>query len=360
MYGLRAAESRRQYPARLKVYLDFIKLNGDISEQGSQFLEKAKADPHWAQSSIMRFIEFQKQRASTGEIAFVTIRNYYKAIKLFCDMNEIVVGWKKITKGLPKQINASNDRTPNLEEIRKLLEYPDLRIRPIISTHIASGIRLGAWDFLQWKNIVPIYDNNNEVLAAKIIVYAGDTEEYYSFVNRRTYEELSKWMDFRASYGEKITGESWVIRDLWKTTNIDYGAKSGVAKRPQKLKSSGIKRLIERALWEQEIRQPLEKGKRRHEWKAAHGFGKLFKTIAEQYMRPINVEICMGHTRRPCGQLTESKATGPNITVGPNCQTLSYATAHPEECGGMTKIVPCKGPDCGPPPQKAAYENPER
>jgi hypothetical protein len=56
-------------------------------------------------------------------------------------------------------------------------------------------------------------------------------------------------MDFRASYGEKITEESWVMRDLWQTTNINYGAKWGLAKYPKKMKSSGIKRIIERALW---------------------------------------------------------------------------------------------------------------
>jgi hypothetical protein len=54
-------------------------------------------------------------------------------------------------------------------------------------------------------------------------------------------------MDFRASYG-----------DLWRTTNIEYTAKLGLAKNPQKLKSSGIKRLIERAPWEQGIREPLQ------------------------------------------------------------------------------------------------------
>jgi guanylate kinase len=36
-------------------------------------------------------------------------------------------------------------------------------------------------------------------------------------------------------------------------------------------------------------------GARRHAWKAAHGFRKYYKSRAEQMMRPINVEITMGH-----------------------------------------------------------------
>jgi hypothetical protein len=85
------------------------------------------------------------------------------------------------------------------------------------------------------------------------------------------------------------------MRDLWQTTNVDYGFKNGLATSPKKLKSSGIKRIIERALWEQGVRHPLPVGIRRHEWKAAHGMRKFFKSRAEQVMRPANVELLMGH-----------------------------------------------------------------
>ena len=85
------------------------------------------------------------------------------------------------------------------------------------------------------------------------------------------------------------------MRDLWQTTNVDYGSKLGLATCPKKLKSSGIKRIVERALWEQGLRSPLAKGVKRHEWKAAHGFRKFYKSRAEQVMKPINVEITMGH-----------------------------------------------------------------
>jgi len=83
--------------------------------------------------------------------------------------------------------------------------------------------------------------------------------------------------------------------DIWQTTNIDYGARLGLATYPKRLKSSGIKRLSEGALWEQGLRRPLKDKKRRHECKAAHGFRKYYKTHAEQVMRPINVEITKGH-----------------------------------------------------------------
>jgi integrase len=160
---------------------------------------------------------------------------------------------------------------------------------------MTSGIRIGAWDFLRWKHVVPIHDDDGQVIAAKVTVYGGEPEEYYSFITPMTYRLLNEWMEFRQSYGEKITSESWLMRDIWQTTNVDYKSKSGLATCPRELKSGGIKRLIERAIWEQGLRQPLEKGSRRHEWQAAHRFRKLYKSRAEQFMKPINVEITMGH-----------------------------------------------------------------
>jgi len=296
MYGLKAPESRRQYPQRFKMFLDYLGLQGQLNEQAKQFHQRAKEDLEWVEEVFMDFICFQLDRVKRGEITESTIKNYYKATKLFCEMNDLSsINWKRIRKGLPNGRQASNDRAPTVEEIQKLIEYPDRRIRPIIYTMTSSGIRLGAWDFIKWKHFKPFVDDQGEVMAARLVVYAGDREEYYTFVTPEAYHTLKDWMDFRASYGEDITGESWVMRDIWQTTNVDYGAKWGLATAPKQLKSSGIKRLLERALWEQGIRQPLKSGVRRHEWKSAHGFRKYYKTHAEQVMKPINVEITMGH-----------------------------------------------------------------
>jgi hypothetical protein len=51
----------------------------------------------------------------------------------------------------------------------------------------SSGIRLGAWDYLRWGDIRPI-EQDGEVVAAKIIVYAGEAEQYFSYVSLEAWK----------------------------------------------------------------------------------------------------------------------------------------------------------------------------
>jgi integrase len=164
-YGLKSAESRRQYPRRFKVFLDFLNLKGDLSNQAKEFWLTAKDNPRWAEENLMKFITAQNERADTGEISPSTVPNYYKSTKLFCEMNEISLNWKKIAKGLPRVRDAANDRAPTIQEIQKLVQYPDRRIKPIVFLMASSGIRIGVFDSLQWKHISPIYSQTNRQIS---------------------------------------------------------------------------------------------------------------------------------------------------------------------------------------------------
>jgi hypothetical protein len=127
-----------------------------MEERAKTFTEMGKRQPDWVFLSIMRFANAQKQRVAKGEISPATLRNYIKAVKLFWEMNDIVITWKKITRSLPKARRFADDRAPTLDEIRRIIEYPDRRIKAVVYIMASSGIRLEAWNYLRWNHIKPI------------------------------------------------------------------------------------------------------------------------------------------------------------------------------------------------------------
>ena len=58
-------------------------------------------------------------------------------------------------------------------------------------------MRVGSWDYLQWKHITPI-KKNNAVVAAKIILVNTKINNrlYFSFITPEAYHSLKEKMDF--------------------------------------------------------------------------------------------------------------------------------------------------------------------
>jgi integrase len=284
--ALRNPLTRRYYERRLAKFFNFLGLPGDLENQARIFVERA--DPNYLRESIYSFILAQRERVERKEITAATLKNFVKAIKLFCEENELFFNWKKLAKRLPPARNHANDRAPTKEEILKMMEYPDRRIKPIILVMATSGIRIGAWDYLTVGDVQPI-EKEGRIVAAKLTVYKGEPEQYTTFITPEAYFALKQWLDFRQRSGERLSDSSPLMRNMWDTSC------SASFPLPKKLSSKGVKALLERAIITQGVAKRVE-GQKRREWQGAHGLRKFFKTVLETSgIKTIFVECLMGH-----------------------------------------------------------------
>jgi hypothetical protein len=151
-YSIRSPYTKESYFRRLKRFFDAVSLQETTFENRCNFFaEKGRQDPTWAFNSILKFILEEKERVQKREITAGTLKNSVKTIKTFCEVTDVIIPWKKITRGLPRAKRYADDRAPTLGEIQKIIGYPDRRIKPIIYTMVSSGIRVGAWDYLRWE-----------------------------------------------------------------------------------------------------------------------------------------------------------------------------------------------------------------
>lgn len=144
MYAMKAPMTKDRYKTRVAKFFDSIGLDKEgkaVEGKARIFANRGKDDVDWAFNNVLKFIHFQKERVDRKEISGATVRNYAKSIKIFCEMSDIPIPWKKITRGLPRGKKYADDRIPTLEEIRKLVEYPDRRIKLlcILWHHLAYG-----------------------------------------------------------------------------------------------------------------------------------------------------------------------------------------------------------------------------
>jgi len=164
---------------------------------------------------------------------------------------------------------------------------------------LSAGFRVGSWDYLQWKHVIPI-KRDGIIVAAKIILTNTKirNKSYFSFITPEAYDSLKSWMDFRQLHGEEITGESWLMRDTWQKIDRKHGHRIGLAKYPKKLKAISIQNMILVAWQVQGIRDKLLNPQtRRHEFKANHGFRSFFETKCQKSRMHHNyLKILMDHS----------------------------------------------------------------
>jgi integrase len=212
---LASPSTKKQFPERLNRFLDGIDMPGNsIEEKGQAFLDRAKREAssgsgnnkYWAEDVILSFLQAQVERFEKHEIASASIPALLSAIKHFCQIHKrdyllSDIDWHMLSNMLPTPKTHSNDRAYTIEEIRKLVRFPDRRIKPLVYLLCSSGMRVGAVPRLKWKHIEPKRNEKGELLAAKVTAYNEDGDQYFCFITVETYTELEEWMRYRDQSG---------------------------------------------------------------------------------------------------------------------------------------------------------------
>ena len=101
---------------------------------------------------------FIQAKITNGQITAASAHGMIPPVKLFCEMNDIILNWRKINKLLPYGNGNAADEAYTREQIKKMLEYSDLRAKIPILFMASSGMRLGGFVGLRDGDIHPIFD----------------------------------------------------------------------------------------------------------------------------------------------------------------------------------------------------------
>ncbi|MGI0086722.1 MAG: hypothetical protein ACREBI_02015 [Nitrosotalea sp.] len=281
MKGFHSDSTRESYSKKLSQFLDFCQMNPD------ELAVKTRKNPKVFQDIFIDYIENRKR-----EVSGSTLHQFRDALKHFFEMNDIEdIKWSRIAKMIPHAKKTGSDRAPSMDEVRTILEAADIRTKCIVLLCCSSGIRVGAFDGLVWGNVIPI-TQKGKVVAAKLVAYKGQPDEYYTFVTAECYNALSQYRKLRESVGEKITPSSPLIRDAWDNNRYRKQRHDDPAVAIP-LASKSIANQMGEFLKKTRLRE--SKTGKNYEFKQIHGFRKFFKTSSERAMKTIDVEKLMGH-----------------------------------------------------------------
>ena len=186
---------------------------------------------------------------------------------------------------MPEQKRSGRDRAYTYEEISKLLEMADERMRVIILLLASSGIRLGALPLLKLRNLED----------TKLTVYENAREEYFTFITLECKKAIDSYLDMRSRYGEKLTDDSYLIRQLFDIRD------QFAARKPKHITHKSIQwkliTLAERCgIRKREFAGDKKFSTIRHDVMIAHGFRKFFTTkLVKAKVNAEVREMLLGH-----------------------------------------------------------------
>jgi integrase len=142
--SIKSPRSQKTYIFSLKRYMRFHNYK-TIDE-----LLADKNTPTIIEEKIIDFI-VALRTDSDFVVSFKTRATYLTAILTFYDINDVILRKKKLARFLGEEDTRKHkDRAYTTEEIKKLLDYADIRSKVIVLLLASTGMRIGAFHFRQF------------------------------------------------------------------------------------------------------------------------------------------------------------------------------------------------------------------
>jgi integrase len=276
-----------------EAYSNFV--NSINSEQTRQVYEYSLTQflKHY-QTDLDSFLRLSRPEISNLIINYLVNRKISKqykivifsAIKHACEMNDVIVNWKKLKKFVKsdKTENSINgkDRGYTDAEIRKILEFSDQRLKTAFLVLASTGIRIGALQLIRISDLERLDD------LYKINIYSGDNEEYLTFCTPECAKEIDAYLDFRTRRGEKIFQDSFLFVRK-------FSPKTKVKGKPFKGKALGA--ILQDCIENTGIREiDRDNPYKRKQIPIFHGFRKFYtKQLVDSKLNPEIREMLLGH-----------------------------------------------------------------
>jgi integrase len=229
---------------------------------------------------------FEQQRQSNRSKSSMEVVMF--AVQHFCIINDILINIKKISKFKRSLKNKNTDFAYSHAEILKLTSVMPFRIKVCVMIFASTGIRKGALPPLRLRNLKKI-DN-----LYKFTIYEGDREEYTTFCTPECASLIDSYLDFRTRSGEKLTPESYLIREDFDINDLDQIRKESRSVSHKTLANSIASYMIKAGL--REINHNYLSQFDRKPIPLIHGFRKYFTTqLVNSKLNPEIREMLLGH-----------------------------------------------------------------
>lgn len=230
--GIKSKATEKNYLYALEQFREHFKIR--------DYDNLLKIEPENVKKMIEDLVVYDKNRG----LGYASINTKICALRLFYEMNDIEINVRRAKKMLPPQKKKQGGKPYSTEMLQELLNCLDgkysLPLRSAVLIMASSGCRVGFIQYLKFKHIGEFEKNG----CKSILIYAGDKEEYYSFINPETVNMIEQYTQYRKNNGEIINEDSWVIpqatdhtipmklkglqsRIYQKTAHLDRGEKVG-------------------------------------------------------------------------------------------------------------------------------------